>query len=80
MMAVSGGMLAILCFLENLERKLFRLISLLGFFGSLADSWSSMRAFAISAQHRKNRSFSGGRFASFLRTVTVAVTVVVVIL
>lgn len=77
-MAVSGGILVSLCFRASLERRPFRLISLRGFFGSLEDSWSSIRAWAISAQHRKKRSLSGGRLASFfLREVVVAVIVVV---
>lgn len=78
MIAVSGGMFASLCFLDNLVRKLFRLMSFLGFFGSLEASWSSIKTFAMSAQHRRNRSLSGGRFVSFFLPVVRVVVVVIV--
>ncbi len=77
-MAVSGGTLLILCFFANLERMVLRLMSFRGRAGSLAASWSSIRALAMSAQHRRKRSFSGGRFDSFLRLVAVTVVVAIV--
>lgn len=77
MMAVSGGRLLILCFRANLARKLLRLMSFRGWEGSLIASWSSMRAFATSAQHRKKRSFSDARLLSFFRTVAVIVVVAI---
>lgn len=69
--------MASLCFFANLLRKALRLMSLFGCFGSLADSKSSMSAFATSAQHRRKRSFSGARTASFLRAVVVIVVVAI---
>ncbi|KAK5632791.1 hypothetical protein RRF57_008505 [Xylaria bambusicola] len=80
-MAVSGGMLVSLCFLDSLVRRPLRLMSFLGFWESFEASWSSMSTFAMSAQHLKNRSFSGGRLASFflLGLLTVAVTVAVIV-
>ena len=80
MIAVKGGMQLTLCFLANFDLSALRLRSFLLRLGSLAvASWSSIRAPAISAQHRRNRSLSDGRFASFLRAVVV-VTVVVAML
>lgn len=75
-MAVRGGILASLCFLEILDRKAFKLISLdvLPFFVA---SWSSIKALATSAQHRRNRSLSGASSAPFFFVVVVAVIVVV---
>ena len=79
MIAVRGGMQLTLCFLANLERRELRLRSFLWRLGSLAAaSWSSIKAPAMSAQHRRNRSLSGGRFASFFRTVVVMVVVAIV--
>ena len=65
MMAVSGGKLLSLCFFDILVRKLFRFMSFFGFLGSCEASWSWTRALAISEQHRRYRSFSGGRFMFF---------------
>lgn len=79
MMAVRGGMLVSLCFLDSFVRRPFKLISFFGCLGSLEASWSSIRTFAMSAQHRRKRSFSGGRWASFFRLVGVMVTVVVTV-
>ena len=73
--AVRGGILWSLCFLANLVRKLLRFMSFAGRLESLDASWSSIRALAMSAQHRRKRSLSGGRLASFLRPDLVAVTV-----
>ena len=78
MMAVSGGMLASLCFLESFARKELRLISL-DWCPSLTDSKSSISALATSAQHRKNRSLSGARSVPFFFDEAVAVTVAVTV-
>ena len=64
MIAVNGGILLSRCFLDILERRLFRLTSFLGFNGSCEASCSWIKKLAISEQHLKKRSFSGGRFAS----------------
>lgn len=64
MIAVRGGMLLNLCFFDILDRRLFKLTSFLGFEGSCEASCSWIRKLAMSEQHRKCRSFSGGKFAS----------------
>ena len=65
-MAVSEGWEGMECFLETVDRSLFRLISFFGFVGSICDSYSWIRAFAISEQALMYRSFSGGSFSFFL--------------
>lgn len=77
MMAVKGGIFFSLCFLDILPRNVLRLMSLDGR-PSFVASWSSMRAFATSAQHRRKRSLSGARFAPFFFGPAAAVVTVVV--
>lgn len=69
MIAVNGGMLLSLCFFDIRARRLFRLMSFLGFVGSCRASCSWTKALATSEQALKYRSFSGGKFNSlgFLR-------------
>jgi uncharacterized membrane protein YbaN (DUF454 family) len=77
MMAVNGGMLRSLCFLASFPRRELRLTSF-GGFPSLAASWSSMRALAMSAQHRRKRSLSGMASTFFFVPADEAVVVVTV--
>lgn len=63
MIAVKGGILLSLCFLDILALKLFKLISFFGFFGSCSASCSWTNALAMSEHALKYRSFSGGRFS-----------------
>lgn len=78
MMAVRGGMLASLCFFASFARRELRLISLPGR-PFLVASWSSIKALARSAQHRRKRSLSGASSTVFFCDVAVAVIVAVAI-
>lgn len=71
-------MLASLCFLEILDRKAFKLMSLdvLPFFVA---SWSSIKALATSAQHRRNRSLSGASSAPFFLVVVAVIVAVAIV-
>lgn len=64
MIAVRGGVLASLYFLDTFERKPFRLTSFFGFDGSCDASYSWIKALAISEHARMKRSFSGGMLRS----------------
>lgn len=77
-MAVSGGILASLCFFASFARSELRLMSLPGR-PFLVASWSSMRALARSAQQRRKRSLSGASSTVFFCDVATAVIVVVAI-
>lgn len=66
MIAVREGWLARTCFLETVARILLRLTSFFGLVGSICDSYSWIRAFAISEQALMYRSFSGSSFSFFL--------------
>lgn len=77
-MAVSGGILASLCFFASFARSALRLMSRPGR-PFLVASWSSIRALARSAQHRKKRSLSGASSTPFFCDVAIAVIVVVAI-
>ena len=79
MMAVSGGWVDRLCFLAIVPRNLLRLTSFLGCEESLEDSYSWIRAFAMSEHARMNRSFSGTCFAIFLAFRFVFVGVIVMV-
>jgi hypothetical protein len=65
MIAVRGGWELKHCFFATWLRNLLRLISFFGIVESFCDSNSWMRAFAMSEQALKYRSFSGGSFAFF---------------
>lgn len=75
-MAVRGGMFMSLCFLASLFRSELRLMSRV-VRPAFEASWSSIRAFATSAQHRRKRSLSGAMSGFFL--VGTAVTVMVAV-